>query len=433
MTGLKSTVNTETLLLCSSSQPVPQAVHEHETSEGQNVVSLKKVGSTKEEGKTAEEEEEEEEATAGGFYSNWTRGSVRRATRQLEQKLKQEAPPLTSSPPSLSGGSSCSLRRPHSDHLAAVPSTQEASVCLHVSVVSSVQEEDDGNVGVIKQEGGNGVELNAQEGRNKSTSHRLQPADNRLLSTSPYHCSTHSPFASVNFLCLEGVTEHESNPDWDCFIEGPHSDVIMRETWETLCELGAFLQQVRVGGAFKARRADQGFGLHARMARKRGGGIQKRVSEVEARIRQAGLTPPSLMKRSASLAKLGCLELLANDFSEWELSHSSVSPSAAEPAVHALSDESKKKRVQNSPPSESQRPNVVGSGAECVSEAELTSQPPQSPLSGQSLQGAQLLDFQQNSVHVPGATLKITRQQYGRTHPLRRLKKRTASTFYHTM
>lgn len=433
MTGLKSTLNTETLPLCSSSQTAPQGVHEQETLEGQEVFSPKKVGSTKEEGKTSEEEEEEEAAAAAGLYSNWTRGSVRRATRQLEQKMKQEAPPLTSSPPSLAGGSSCSLRRPHSVQLAAVPSTQDASVCLHVSVVSSVQEEEDSNGGVSKQEGGDVVQTNAQEGQSQSASHKRRPADHRLLSTSPYHCSTHSPFASVNFLCLEGVTEHESTPDWDCFSEGPHSDVVMRETWETLCELGAFLRQVRVGGAFKARRADQGFGLDARIARKRGSGIQKRVSEVEARIRQAGLTPPSLMKRSASLAKLGCLELLANDFSEWELSHSSVSPSSAEPAIHALSDESKKKRVQNSPPSEGQLPNVVGGGAEGVSEAELTSQPPQSPLSGKSLQGAQPLDFHQNSVHVPGATLKITRQQYGRTHPLRRLKKRTASTFYHTM
>lgn len=428
MAGLKSAVNTEPL--CSSSQPVPRSGNEQETLEEQDVFSLMKVGSSKEEGKTAEEEEDDE--AAGGFYSNWTRGSVRRATRQLEQKLKQEAPPLTSSPPSLSGGSSCSLRGwpPASVHLTAAPSTQEASVCLHVSVVSGRQEEEHGNVAVIKQESGNVVQTNAQEGRKNSTAHRRQPADSRLLSTSPSHCFTNSPFASVNFLCLEGVTEHESNPDWDCFSEGPHSDVIVRETWETLCELGAFLQQVRVGGAFKARRADPGFGLDARIARKRG---RKRVSEVEARIRQAGLTPPSLMKRSASLAKLGCLELLANDLSEWELSRSSVSPSSAEPAIHAPSDESKKKRVQSSPPSESQLPNVVGNGAECVPEAELTSQAPQSPLSGHSLQGAQPLDFHQNSVHVPGATLKITRQQYGRTHPLRRLKKRTASTFYHTM
>ncbi|XP_071352579.1 protein phosphatase Slingshot homolog 2 isoform X2 [Trachinotus anak] len=44
-----------------------------------------------------------------------------------------------------------------------------------------------------------------------------------------------------------------------------------------------------------------------------------RAMELEARIRQAGLTPPSLMKRSASLAKLDCLELSANDLSDLDL------------------------------------------------------------------------------------------------------------------
>ncbi|XP_034023831.1 protein phosphatase Slingshot homolog 2 isoform X2 [Thalassophryne amazonica] len=43
------------------------------------------------------------------------------------------------------------------------------------------------------------------------------------------------------------------------------------------------------------------------------------AAELEARIRQAGLTPPSLMKRSASLAKLDCLELSASDLSDWDI------------------------------------------------------------------------------------------------------------------
>ncbi|KAM6987396.1 protein phosphatase Slingshot homolog 2 [Tautogolabrus adspersus] len=41
-----------------------------------------------------------------------------------------------------------------------------------------------------------------------------------------------------------------------------------------------------------------------------------RAMELEARIRHAGLTTPSLMKRSASLAKLDCLELSADDLSD---------------------------------------------------------------------------------------------------------------------
>lgn len=346
-------------------------------------------------------------------------------------KQEHESPPLSSSPPTLSSSPICSLRRPSSP--------QEASVCLQVSVVSSVQveqgeheEEDNDNrdVGRVKSESGGVVEVKAQENKDGSTKgHKLQPADSRLLPTSSLHRSVLSPFASVNFLCLEGVTELESGTDWDCSTQGPHCDVVMRETWETLetlCELGAFLQQVSVGGACKARCAEQGFGLSATTAQKRGSSIQRRVSEVEARLRQAGLTPPSLMKRSASLAKLGCLELLANDLSEWELSRSSVAPSFAEPPIHAVNDESKKQRVQNSP-SAGQLPDVHGTSAESQSEAGRTSPPPQITLS--SIQPNSDID----SLHFPGPTLKTTKQQYGRTHPLRRLKKRTTSTLYHTM
>ncbi|KAA8593823.1 hypothetical protein FQN60_004657 [Etheostoma spectabile] len=47
--------------------------------------------------------------------------------------------------------------------------------------------------------------------------------------------------------------------------------------------------------------------------------VWHRAMELEARIRQAGLTPPSFMKRSASLAKLDCLELSANDLSDLDL------------------------------------------------------------------------------------------------------------------
>uniref|UniRef100_A0A8C3A571 protein-serine/threonine phosphatase n=1 Tax=Cyclopterus lumpus TaxID=8103 RepID=A0A8C3A571_CYCLU len=47
--------------------------------------------------------------------------------------------------------------------------------------------------------------------------------------------------------------------------------------------------------------------------------VWHRAMELEARIRHAGLTPPSLMKRSASLAKLDCLELSANDLSDLDL------------------------------------------------------------------------------------------------------------------
>ncbi|XP_053703539.1 protein phosphatase Slingshot homolog 2-like isoform X2 [Synchiropus splendidus] len=274
--------------------------------------------------------ERDEEETTERLYSDWTRGSVRRATRQLEQKLKKrESPSPSSSPPSLTRSSSCSQWRPAQGQ-------------------AGEETEGAGRTGL------------------------LPPAELPDITT-----STESPFTSVSFLCLEGVTELESGTDlWP----GPPSCDIMRETWETLCELGAFLQQVSVGGACRLDPAQkQGSG---------GGGIQGRVREVEARIRQAGLTPPSLMKRSASLAKLGCLEKLANELSEWELSRACAAPPA--PPLPTLADDSKKQRVQGAPPA----PEEPGT------DSPATAAP---------------------------------RQQYGRTHPLRRLKKRTVSALYHTM
>lgn len=428
VTGLKPAVHTE------ASPPGPLSQLGHEGPQDQEVRKSKQeiedsyVFSQKEAQNVKEEvkNKEDEEAAPARLYSDWTRGSVRRVTRQLEQRMKQEhdSPSPSSSPPSHSSSSSCSQWRP------------SGATMSQVSVDSAVQEdkeEDDGKFGSMKRESGDVIEtgeLGNDDGSTKE--HKFQPADTRSLSTSSsFHHSAHSPFASVNFLCLEGVTELESGTDWDCSTEVPHSDIIMRETWETLCELGAFLQQVSVGGARKARCVDQVFGLSAGATQKRGSSTQKRVREVEARIRQAGLTPPSLMKRSASLAKLGCLELLANDLSEWELSRSSVAPSSAEPPIHTASDESKKQRVHNSPSSASQQPEVIGIGAERLSEAGETSSGV-SP-SNQTPQSCVLLNSSQDSLHLPGPTLMTTRQQYGRTHPLRRLKKRTVSTLYHTM
>ncbi|XP_042287092.1 protein phosphatase Slingshot homolog 2b isoform X1 [Thunnus thynnus] len=428
VTGLKPAVHTE------ASPPGPLSQLGHEGPQDQEVRKSKQeiedscVFSQKEAQNVKEEvkNKEDEEAAPARLYSDWTRGSVRRVTRQLEQRMKQEhdSPSPSSSPPSHSSSSSCSQWRP------------SGATMSQVSVDSAVQEdkeEDDGKFGSMKRESGDVFEtgeLGNDDGSTKE--HKFQPADTRSLSTSSsFHHSAHSPFASVNFLCLEGVTELESGTDWDCSTEVPHSDIIMRETWETLCELGAFLQQVSVGGARKARCVDQVFGLSAGATQKRGSSTQKRVREVEARIRQAGLTPPSLMKRSASLAKLGCLELLANDLSEWELSRSSVAPSSAEPPIHTASDESKKQRVHNSPSSPSQQPEVIGIGAERLSEAGETSSGV-SP-SNQTPQSCVLLNSSQDSLHLPGPTLMTTRQQYGRTHPLRRLKKRTVSTLYHTM
>lgn len=427
VTGLKPA---ETSPLAPISQQEPQAPQDQEIRrpkqemEDRDVSTQKEADSVKKEVKNKEEEEEE----PARLYSDWTRGSVRRATQQLEQRMKKEheAPSPSSSPPSLSGSTSNPQRRPHSIHSATVSNTQDAASCSEVTVESAEREEqaeEDGKFAPAKRENANAVEMASLGSNDNSTKgHKLQPADTRFLSTSsPFHHSAQSPFASVNFLCLEGVTELESGTDWDYSTEGPHGDIIMRETWETLCELGAFLQQVSMGGTSKSRRVG---------TQKRCSSVHTRVREVEARIRQAGLTPPSLMKRSASLAKLGCLELLANDLSEWELSRSTVAPPSAQPLVHTVSDEYKKQRVHNSPSSTDQQPEVQEISAKRLPEAGETS--PGGSLPSNPQRG-KLPITGQDSLHSPGPTLLTTRQQYGRTHPLRRLKKRTVSTFYHTM
>lgn len=434
VTGLKPAVHTGTSPLGPLCQPELQDPQGQEVRksrqeiEDRNILSQKEAENVKEEVKN----KEKEELAPARLYSDWTRGSVRRVTQQLEQRMKQEheSPSPSTSPPSLSGCTS-SQRRSPSAHPVTVSNPQDASTCSQGSVVSTVQEEQEDDDGPVKKESGV-VEMGALGNNDGSTKgHKLKPADIRLLSTSSFNRSAHSPFASVNFLCLEGVTELESATDWDCSTEGPHSDIVMRETWETLCELGAFLQQVSVGCANKARHVDQAFGLSAGTTQKQGSSIQKRVREVEARIRQAGLTPPSLMKRSASLAKLGCLDLLANELSEWELSRSSVALPLAQPPLHTITDESKKQRVHSSPSSVDQQLDVLGVGGEGLSEVGETS-PGVSAPSNQSLQrgkpnsGQDILDW-------TGLTFMTTRQQYGRTHPLRRLKKRTVSTLYHTM
>ncbi|XP_068187091.1 protein phosphatase Slingshot homolog 2b isoform X2 [Antennarius striatus] len=429
-------VHTDASSLRPRSQSLPQGPQEQESRKSRQEVDVRDV-LLRVEAKNVKEEEEE--LAPAGLCSDWRRGSVRRATQQLEERMKKknETPSPSSSPPSLSSSSLCSLQHPPSLHLGKVSDPQEASVCLQVSVVNSVSDkevDDNRNIKPVQ------TEMKAQGNNDRSTKgQKFHPADSGRFSTSTFNRSAHSLFASVNFLCLEGVTEMESSTDWDCLTEGPHGDLIMKETLETLCELGAFLQQVRMGVPRKTRCVDQVFDLSARTALKQDSSVQQRARAMEARIRQAGLTPPSQMKRSASLAKLGCLELLANDLSEWDLSRSSVTPSSAESPFHIVSDESKKQRVDNSPSSEDQQPKLHGTGAESlIEDSQISSSPPPpppslSPPTNQSRQGQRPHTTDQDTLRLPGPTLETTRQQYGRTHPLRRLKKRTASPLYNTM
>ncbi|XP_056139004.1 protein phosphatase Slingshot homolog 2 [Lampris incognitus] len=102
--------------------------------------------------------------------------------------------------------------------------------------------------------------------------------------------------------------------------QGTGPSVLSREAMDTDLGLGKE-EAVSELGQGKGSRERQGKSLREAAGR-------QQSMELEARLRQAGLTPPSLMKRSASLAKLDCLELSANDLSVWELTpHATALPS----------------------------------------------------------------------------------------------------------
>ncbi|KAK6317575.1 hypothetical protein J4Q44_G00129750 [Coregonus suidteri] len=274
VTELESLMHTVAPSPGPSSQPESTASQDQEMCQSDQEVE-EKVAKSQQEVKAVKEEvkdkAKEMEAASHSpptpLSGDWAMGSVRRVTRQLEQRMRQEHGSPSPTPPSLP----------------------------------------------------------------------LDPSHHPASITPRHTAFCYAPLSSVDFLCLEGVTELESGTNWGS-PPGRRRGDIMRETQE----MGAFRRQESGDGAKEPRCMGQvwGEGVEARQKGSRGGDRQ-RAREMEARIRRAGLTPPSLMKRSASLAKLGCLELSANDLSGWELSPT-VEPF---PPLVAADESSKKLRV----------------------------------------------------------------------------------------
>lgn len=115
----------------------------------------------------------------------------------------------------------------------------------------------------------------------------------------------------------------------------PHD---LHKIQETLRELQAFLYEA---GGMEAcfsysQQLDKTRG--STESQRRTPAMWQKAMEMEARIRQAGLTPPSLMKRSASLAKLDQLELSTHDLNDWDFrSKLPSSPSSSSSSSHSLS------------------------------------------------------------------------------------------------
>ncbi|CAB1316908.1 unnamed protein product [Coregonus sp. 'balchen'] len=359
VTELESLMHTVAPSPGPSSQPESTASQDQEMCQSDQEVE-EKVAKSQQEVKAVKEEvkdkAKEMEAASHSpptpLSGDWAMGSVRRVTRQLEQRMRQEHGSPSPTPPSLP----------------------------------------------------------------------LDPSHHPASITPRHTAFCYAPLSSVDFLCLEGVTELESGTNWGRSPGRGRGD-IMRETRE----MGAFRRQESGDGAKEPRCMGQvwGEGVEARQKGSRGGDRQ-RAREMEARIRRAGLTPPSLMKRSASLAKLGCLELSANDLSGWELSPT-VEPF---PPLVAADESSKKLRV-------------LSHNAPCLTSSVSTSRPEslrtggEGPCKGGHTPSEHLHSPPPDSGHAPSPMPDLivvaTRQQYGRTHPLHRLKKQTVSTFYHTM
>uniref|UniRef100_A0A8B9MYT0 protein-serine/threonine phosphatase n=1 Tax=Accipiter nisus TaxID=211598 RepID=A0A8B9MYT0_9AVES len=301
---------------------------------------------------------------------------------------------------------------------------------------------------------------------------------------------TSTPLASLersSYPCviqLEGVTEQSTGTDDEpvtsCGIEGD-ATLPFRDSPKPLCRGGAGTSRQLSGEDFTSQRAENVdlldisflcYGLphssSSRSVEERSnspGLVKQRAKEIEARIRHAGLTTPSHMKRSASLAKLDCLDLSKDDLSERQSASSDANPvlltcvalgrglrrgslergsesacgkhrlSSPEPAKHFVEQLRTAECIAQSKPVE--RP-LAQYAKECgSSQQNLFSSA--DPTWTCSEEGPPLLQVQVLDSLAPAQGLAVTpRQQHGRTHPLRRLKKtndkkRTTNPLYNTM
>ncbi|XP_073524072.1 protein phosphatase Slingshot homolog 2 isoform X2 [Phyllobates terribilis] len=200
------------------------------------------------------------------------------------------------------------------------------------------------------------------------------------------------------------------------------------------------------------------------------GVVKQRAKEIEARIRQAGLTTPSQMKRSASLAKLGCLELSKDDLSERDSvssENNQIYPDMLQSSLRIVpgnyesdsdiksEDPPEKLCILSLQPSSGREPTKHFVEQIKTEECVASSKPVDKPLVqyakefGSTQQGIASpeseLTVSQGHLHPPVVLdpsvplITITpKHEHGRTHPLRRLKKtnekkRTTNPLYNTM
>lgn len=358
---------------------------------------------------------------------DWPAGSVRRATEQLEQKLRQEMEmaasqrsplhsPSAEHPPARMSLGSLSTEHPplrSPQHPTEQRITQGENTA--VSAKSKDREKNTGSQTELQRLNSSGTDnlpnpsspviISQDSGaipihvHTSIDSHMLTQAQTSLLASTSQivessldtsaHSQRQSQLHSQNQQCptqpcsnqitLDGATVQESDtdeqlesssqgrrggcgPDCDAKSRLARGSQELERIQQTLRELQAFLHEgvslettasrdLEVGqpqgprdamdtepGPCKGASCEQtppGLEAPQRLRERQEGKSflepagWHRAMELEARIRQAGLTPPSLMKRSASLAKLDCLELSANDLSDLDLrSHTRTTSSS---------------------------------------------------------------------------------------------------------
>ncbi|KAL4647567.1 hypothetical protein GN956_G8704 [Arapaima gigas] len=359
--------------------------------------------------------------------------SVCHIAKQLEQRLRQEQEcPLSST--------LC--------HQSPSPSSHSHLECSEVFI--TVQQE---------EEKGDGQQAE-EEHENESgtfTGEIVKLPDQSLILAS--NCNNLEPESLQALVHLKRVTELEMDieQDLDCadgaqqWGRRAHSSQDLEKIQETLRELHAFLCEAgRLAGktvGLAGNRVCPWSSEEVVVSNKNA--LQCSALELGARIRQAGLTPPSLMKRSASLAKLDRLELSTNDLSNWDLSATLV-PGLESPPLASVTnpypiqdDASKKQRVLPLQPCD---PSVevckLGECSRGVGSCLCDHEPKANLSLVPSLVSSDVsctdVDRAQDAQIATLPAFLATRQQQGKTQHLHRFrkpgdKKRTAAFLYNTM
>uniref|UniRef100_A0A3B5KUW0 protein-serine/threonine phosphatase n=1 Tax=Xiphophorus couchianus TaxID=32473 RepID=A0A3B5KUW0_9TELE len=219
-------------------------------------------------------------------------GSVRRATKQLEQKLRLELE------------QAAAQRSPLQSPGAETPPVRSAPSSLTSELPPLLDPRDLAEQTLTQEEN---MAKETEEPNNCPDAHISRvPADimltSSLTSTAELQSSLHTSARSSR-------------------LDQPHGQSTQRPAALNLD--GVTVEETETDGCPQdgcGRTESRGLGAPPSW---------QRTLELEARMRQAGLTPPSLMKRSASLAKLDCLELSANDLCDLDLRPPSSSLSSS--------------------------------------------------------------------------------------------------------